>query len=592
MSELNMPLRNDFTRLQDEKHLLTALGIEEEAFREILAFDPSAKKYPEISDNRFQFCGLPPFICHKIPKKNRQRGSRIVWEPTFPKNIYKSLARRLNEFLGHKLSGFPHPRTFGYIGGRNIRENAAGHCGHRQLVSVDIQDFFPSIRTTRVRQCLETTGIVPAVADLLGRFVTIDDSLALGLPTSPTLANAICLPLDIDLAELAQQYPATYSRYADDITFSGDGELPSLATIKDAIQSHGFEIAEPKTRISKLGQSHYVTGLSVTAKDQPHVPRRKKCRLRQELYYTKKFGIDGHFHHLGIHDPRMIQGEVNRLDGLVKFTAFHEPRLASSLKTLWVKILQDSRYSPSFEPRNQNQIPFCIFIDEAEYLHPDGKRILALAMAVSQHQDRIRQATEDVLEDALADMYAAGNRDAISKRGLHFGEAHPDLRKAFIERMRSLPFEGYVAMATLPSPAEYESTYMRVLNAMIKRRLMAAESQFAYLVFEKNSKVNQTTVRDAVKAAHAALKAENNRHPRECIVEFSGKPNPDLSVPDFLLGTLGRFLLSRPDVDESRPSRDRKLFESLRDKYRLILDVDTGTEYSRRREITSWHLVT
>jgi hypothetical protein len=178
------------------------------------------------------------------------------------------------------------------------------------------------------------------------------------------------------------------------------------------------------------------------------------------------------------------------------------------------------------------------------------------------------------------------------RRGLHFVDAHPDLRKAFIERMRSLPFEGYVAMATLPSPAEYESTYMRVLNAMIKRRLMAAESQFAYLVFEKNSKVNQTTVRDAVKAAYAELKAEKNRHPRECIVEFSGKPNPDLSVPDFLLGTLGRFLLSRPDVDESRPCRDRKLFESLRDKYRLILDVDTWTEYSRRREIASWHLVT
>ncbi|WOJ90291.1 reverse transcriptase family protein [Methylocapsa polymorpha] len=587
-----MSLRNDFTRLQNESHLLTALGIGEEAFREILAFDPSAKKYPEISDSWFQVCDLPPFICHEIPKKNRRRGFRTVWEPTSQKNIYKSLARRLNEFLGHKLNGFPHPRTFGYIGGRNIRENAAGHCGHRHLVSVDILDFFPSIRTTRVRKCLETTGIVPTVADLLSRFVTIDDSLALGLPTSPTLANAICLPLDIDLAELARQYPATYSRYADDISFSGDGELPSLATIKDAIQSHGFEIAEPKTRISKLGQSHYVTGLSVTDKDQPHVPRQKKRRLRQELYYTKKFGIDEHFHHLGINDPRMIQVEVNRLDGLVKFTAFHEPRLASSLKTLWVKILQDSGYSPSFEPKNQNQIPFYIFIDEAEYAHPDNKCILALAMSASQHQDLIHQATEDVLKDALADMYAAGNRDAIAKRGLHFVDAHPDLRKAFIERMRCLPFEGYVAMATLPSPAEYQSTYIRLLNAMIKRRLMAAESQFVYLVFEKNSKVNQTMVRDVVKAAYATLKAENNRHPKGYAVEFSGKPNPNLSVPDFLLGTLGQFLLSRPDVDESCPNRNRKLFESLRDKYRLILDADTWTEYSRRREIASWHQVT
>jgi RNA-directed DNA polymerase len=583
-----MPLRNDFTRLQNENHLLAALGIEEEDFVEILKFS-TTKKYFEIRDDSIVVCELPPFICHKIPKKNRQRGFRTVWEPTFSKNIYKSLARRLDEFLGHKLNGFPHPRTFGYIGGRNIRENAAGHCGHRELVSVDIQDFFPSIRTTRVRQCLELTGVVPTVADLLSRFVTIDDSLALGLPTSPTLANAICLSLDIELVELAKQYEATYSRYADDITFSGDGELPPLATIKDTIQVHGFEIAEQKTRISKLGQAHYVTGLSVTDKDQPHVPRQKKRSLRQELYYAKKFGLDEHFHHLGINSPRNIQREVNRLDGLVKFTGFHEPRLALSLKTSWAEILQDSGYSPSFEPKNQDRVPFCIFIDEAEYPHPDGSRILALAMSVSQHQDRIRQAAQDVLEDALADMYVTGNRDAISKRGLHFVDAHPDLRKVFIERMRSLPFEAYVAMARLPSPAEYENTYIRLLNAMIKRRLMAAESQFAYLVFEENSKVSQTAVRDAVNTVYSSLKANNNRRPRECMIKFSGKPNLNLSVPDFLLGILGQFLRSHPDVDQSRPNRERILFESLRDKYRLILDVDTWTEYSRRREITSWH---
>jgi len=583
-----MPLQNDFTRLRTKEHLLVALGIDEAAFSKVLSFNPSTEYSLVDSEAGTTALNITPFLRHDIPKKNRQRGFRTVWEPTFVKNIYKGLARRLNEFLGHKLDGFPHPQTFGYIEGRNIRENALGHCGHRLLVSIDIQDFFPSINVIRIRKFLEATGINATVADLLSRFVTIGGTLAPGLATSPTLANAICLPLDIELAALAKPYVTTFSRYADDITFSGNGDLPPLNSIKETILRHGFKIAEPKTRLSKLGQAHYVTGLSVTDPAQPHVPKRKKRRLRQELYYAAKFGIDEHFDRLGINDTHIVQGEINRLDGQVKYTAFHEPRLAFQLKTMWAKVLQDSGHSPSFEPRNQSQIPFYIFIDEAEYTHSDGKTVLALAMSVSQHQDRVHQGVKEVLEDALGNMQATGNYAALCKSGLHFAESHPDLRLKVIERMRSLPFEGYIALATLPSVTEYESTYIRLLNAMIKRRLMAAESKFAYLGFEYNGKVRQQLVRDTVNAAQNFLTANNNRHPKACSVEFRKKPDLDISVPDFLLGVLGNFLHSYPDINESRPSRDRKLFEIIRDKYRLILDTDSGKKFSRRSKIESW----
>ena len=70
---------------------------------------------------------------------------------------------------------------------------------------------------------------------------------------------------------------------------------------------------------------------------------------------------------------------------------------------------------------------------------------------VSQHQEQINRVTQEVLDATLSDMWAAGDRDAIATKGLHFSDATQDMRLTYIEQMRSLPFEGYVAMARLPS---------------------------------------------------------------------------------------------------------------------------------------------
>ncbi len=162
------------------------------------------------------------------------------------------------------------------------------------------------------------------------------------------------------------------------------------------------------------------------------------------------------------------------------------------------------------------------------------------------------------------------------------------MRLAYVERMRFLPFEGYVAMARLPSAADYEVTYVRLLNAMIKRRLMAAESQFACLVFEQNDKVRQEVVRKAVMDTYGSLRKSNNRHPELCSIEFVGKPNLGMSAPDFLLGVLGKYCATGPDQEGRPTTRDKLLFERIRDKYRLILDVDNWIEYTRRRPIAPW----
>lgn len=582
-----MSFRYDFTVLQTREQLIQSLGMEPQLFDWILAFDPKVPPDPVNVIDEADDLSVPPFLRHEIPKKNPNRGNRVVWAPTAcVKDYYKGLGRRLNNFFSHKLPGFPHPRAFGYINGLNIRDNAKDHCGHKNLVTIDLKDFFPTIDVVRVAALLESTGVKPEVADLLARFMTVGGVLEAGLPTSPPIVNAICLPMDIDLYALAQKHQATNSRYADDITFSAEGSLPRLAELETCVQHHGFEIAHDKTRWSRLGQAHYVTGLSVSDPAQPHVPTEKKKRLRQELYYAKKFGLRDHLHRLGITNSRHVQEEVNRLDGEVKYVSFHEPRLSAGLKTTWGDVLEKSGESCSFKPKNINRAPFHIFVDEAEFTRPGRGKVLALGMSVSQRPDVIYQATEKVLNEALADPFVTGRREVLCTQGLHFSQISKDVQAKYIEQLQVLPFQGYVAMAPL-APDDYEGTYLGLLKIMIKRRLMAAESQAAIFVFEENSKVRRVAIKGVIQEAFHSLQRTDNRRPETCELNFATKPNLGVPVPDFLLGVLGLYLATKPQK-ENEPNRDKLMFERLRDKYRLIYDVETSTEFSRRRDIKPW----
>ncbi|MDX1000854.1 RNA-directed DNA polymerase [Sinorhizobium medicae] len=579
----------NFRRLTSREALIEALGIDALLFQRVLDFvppPPTWEKPPE-PETPIVILDAPAFIRHDIPKKNRSRGYRTVWEPLLTKSVYKALARRLDNFFRFALKGYPHDCAFGYRAGRNIRENAFAHTGHRFLLSVDLKDFFPSISREAVFDMFRSVGVIEEVSDSLARFVTIAGALPLGLPTSPTISNAIAVPIDEALSRLAASTGSVYTRYSDDMSFSGNAALPDLSSIADVLAGFGFDIAKSKTRRSTVGQSHYVTGLSISDPVRPHVPKGKKRKLRQELYFANKFGLSEHLRHCGINDEDVVQQEVNRLDGMVKFTAHHEPRMSAGIKEQWRSILQDSGMKPSFAPRGLHHAPFFLFIDEAEYSR-DGRKILALCIVVTQHIQKVVDETNQVLIRAINDLWMDGDVETLRTRGLHFTDATQDVRLAYVKELARMPFEAYVAYREYGGPDAYEEAYLSLLSAMITRRLMAAESQYAHVYFEQNSKVSTSKIKFCVESAMTELKASNNRRPAGASVEFIGKPNPALSPPDFLLGVLGQYLISKPVVPGRPEPRERLMFERVRDKYRLILDVPTRTEYSRRRPIVPW----
>jgi RNA-directed DNA polymerase len=124
-----------------------------------LSFTPRILSDENRQSPSVEILEIPQFFRHEIPKKNRDRGHRIVWEATFLKNNYKALARRLAILFEQKIEAFPHERAFGFTVGRNIRENAKDHCGHKFLISLDIKDFFPSIKVERVETFFASLGL-------------------------------------------------------------------------------------------------------------------------------------------------------------------------------------------------------------------------------------------------------------------------------------------------------------------------------------------------------------------------------------------------------------------------------------------------
>ena len=177
-----------------------------------------------------------------------------------------------------------------YVKGRSIRDNATPHLDAKVLVNLDLKSFFPSISFRRVLGIYLHMGYVYPVAVLLAKLCCHQGRLPQGAPTSPAISNLVCRKLDRRLMNLAQSMSFTYTRYADDLTFSGNNRPDGLIhTVKQIVQDEGFVLAEHKTRITRLGKSQRVTGLVVSSKI--NVPRKYYRRIRAIIYNCQRFGV-------------------------------------------------------------------------------------------------------------------------------------------------------------------------------------------------------------------------------------------------------------------------------------------------------------
>jgi RNA-directed DNA polymerase len=290
------PLHDGLPSLADAKALADAMGVPLGELR-FLAFN---RKVASVNHYR-RFT---------IPKKSG--GERLISAP-MPR-----LKRAQYWVLDNILARAPlHDAAHGFAPQRSILTNARNHVGRDVVINLDLKDFFPTLTYARVKGLFEALGYAEAIAIPLALLctepmvdeVTLDGErhfvaggprlLPQGAPTSPAITNLICRRLDRRLAGLARTLGFVYSRYADDLTFSGSGEaLKKIGTLLKAVhgivEAEGFKVHPDKTRVMRRSTRQEVTGLTVN--EAVAVPRDLLRRYRAVLQQVERHGPAGkHF---------------------------------------------------------------------------------------------------------------------------------------------------------------------------------------------------------------------------------------------------------------------------------------------------------
>jgi hypothetical protein len=233
------------------------------------------------------------YTAFQVPK--RTGGTRTLHAPDA---LLKTLQRRI---LRRLLGGLrAHPCATGFERGHSIVTNARPHVGQDVVLKLDLQDFFGKTSASRVERYFQTIGWNAEAAALLTRLCTHNGSLPQGAPTSPRLSNLVNFRLDARLARLAEHNGLAYSRYADDLTFSGParpsrtiknpktlfnrGPGPTrsnqiIQAVKRIAADEGYALhITKKLRIARRHDRQVVTGLVVNQKVQ--LPRKTRRWLR------------------------------------------------------------------------------------------------------------------------------------------------------------------------------------------------------------------------------------------------------------------------------------------------------------------------
>jgi RNA-directed DNA polymerase len=249
-----------------------------------------------------------------IPKKNG--GIRIISEP-LPnlKEIQKWILK--NILYNLKVSAY----AKAYIPGKSIKDNVRFHRRQKKVLSLDIKSFYDCLTNWMVFQLFMENGYNESVAMMLTGLCCLNGSLPQGAPTSAALSNLLMKKFDEIVGKYCKEQEIRYTRYADDMTFSGDfDEVQVIRFIRKNLKSMGLKLNKTKTRVRKQGQQQEVTGIVVNYKTQ--VPKTVRKEIRKNMYYIQKYGLESHLNYIGTERKNYI----GHLMGQISYALFINPK--------------------------------------------------------------------------------------------------------------------------------------------------------------------------------------------------------------------------------------------------------------------------
>lgn len=244
-----------------------------------------------------------------IPKGNGETRKLCVPDP-----FLMAVQRRIAQQLLPLEPVSPH--ACAYRPGGSVRLNALPHVGAPVVVKMDVYHFFDHLTYPMVKEkAFPSFRYSEPNRILLAMLCTRDNALPQGAPTSPAISNILMRDFDERMGAWCRRRRIAYTRYCDDMTFSGDFDpTPLIRKVKRELKLLGLFPNDHKTLILRRSQCHRVTGAVVNEKLS--APADYKRSLRQELYYCRKFGVSSHLERLNLPvEPRQylrsLLGKVN-----------------------------------------------------------------------------------------------------------------------------------------------------------------------------------------------------------------------------------------------------------------------------------------
>ena len=191
-----------------------------------------------------------------------------------------------------------------YTYGSNVQKNAAPHIGKKKILKLDIEGFFDNIIYSRVKDIVfYKEKFSEPVRVLLSMLCYHRDALPQGAPTSPAITNIIMYDFDEIIGCYCNEKGISYTRYCDDMTFSGDfDEKEVIVFVKQELKKLGLFLKNRKTAVIPNTKRQTVTGIVVNEKI--NLAKEYKKKIRQEMHYITKFGLDEHLKRIGETDKK------------------------------------------------------------------------------------------------------------------------------------------------------------------------------------------------------------------------------------------------------------------------------------------------
>lgn len=223
----------------------------------------------------------------KIKKRNGKY--RTIYEPN--RTLKKMQQQILKNILNNKkISSY----AKAYHKGISLKENALVHQKKEQILKLDIKDFFNNIHFLDVYQsCFSIEYFPKSIGMLLTYLCTYNDYLPQGAPTSAAISNLVMKDFDEEMGAWCQENNIAYTRYSDDLTFSGNINAKEIITkVKKELSPLGLQINPEKIHFISKNKQQKITGIVVNEKVQ--VAKTYRHQIRQEMYYIKKYGLVEH----------------------------------------------------------------------------------------------------------------------------------------------------------------------------------------------------------------------------------------------------------------------------------------------------------